>query len=272
MKILVFGGGLGNQLLGYAFAEYVRDKYHQEKVYGVYNKKMLSEHYGLEIAHWFEVQLPPSRWWVSLVTYILYALKKIFGWKGLLDLDQYVVQNDNALVYFAQHTDKRYIPEGEWINFKVDENSLSNSNQKVLTDIKTKNSVFIHVRRGDYLSPKYKDRFEGCCTLDYYKAAVDYIESHVADPCYYIFSNDIEWTKQNLLVNNPTYINWNTGTDSPLDMYLMSQCKYGIMANSTFSWWAAILGIKKGIITYPERWVNPPFKSGDIFYDEWVKL
>lgn len=62
------------------------------------------------------------------------------------------------------------------------------------------------------------------------------------------FSDDIGWVKQNLeLGKDAVFVDWNNGTDSPLDMYLMSQCKYGIIANSTFSYWGARLGIKKSL-------------------------
>ena len=49
MKILVFTGGLGNQIFGYAFYCWIKDKFPQQNFYGIYNHKKLSEHYGLEI-------------------------------------------------------------------------------------------------------------------------------------------------------------------------------------------------------------------------------
>lgn len=272
MKILVYGGGVGNQLFGYAFTQFIRKKFPNEKVFGVYNKKMLSEHYGLELEKWFYVSLPPARWWVSALTGSLYVIKKVTKWKGLLDLDQNIMQNEHALVYFAQHTDKRYIPEQDWIKFKIDHEKLSRANTEVLSVIESTNSVFVHVRRGDYLSPKYKDRFEGCCTLDYYKKAIEYIKAKVENPKFFVFSNDIEWSRENLPLDNPTFIDWNIGTDSPLDLYLMSQCKHCIIANSTFSYWGAVLGDNKGIVTYPDKWINPPFSIGDLFFDSWIRF
>lgn len=272
MKILVFGGGLGNQIFGYAFTSYLRKKYPDQKIYGVYNKSYLSEHYGLEINRWFDVELPPAKWYISFFTYFLYTIKKLTGWTGLLDLNQVIMEKEDAIVYFALHTDKRYIPEGDWLKFKVNEKNLDDKNYKCLNDIYDGNSVFIHVRRGDYLSPKYKDRFEGCCTLDYYIKAIEYVKENINNPQFYIFSNDLNWCKENLPVEKPVYVDWNTDERSPLDMFLMSQCSAGIIANSSFSYWGAMLGKKKKITTYPEKWVNPPFTCGDIFPDYWIKL
>lgn len=272
MKILVYGGGLGNQIFGYAFTQYLRNKYPNKRIYGVYNHRMLNEHYGLEIDRWFDVVLPPSKWYVSLITYLLYLLKRISGWQKYLDTSQYVIKKENALVYFAQHADRRYIPQGNWLNFKLTDELLGKKNISVLEEIKNSNSVFIHVRRGDYLSPKYVDRFQGCCSLEYYNNAIAYIEKMVDNPRFFIFSNDLKWAKDNIKVDNSTYIDWNDGRQSPLDMYLMTQCKAGIMANSTFSYWGCMLGVEKVIVTYPEHWVNPPYKVGDIFPVEWLKM
>lgn len=272
MKILIFGGGLGNQIFEYAFTLHVRKLYPNQKVFGVYSRARLKEHNGLEINKWFDVILPPSKWYISGLTYSLYVIKKLTGWKGLLDLNQVVMEKDDALVYFAQHTDRRYVPVGDWLKFKVTDELLGEKNINLLKEIRNSNAVFIHIRRGDYLSPKYIDRFKGCCTLEYYKKALLYIEAHVDTPRYFVFSNDIDWTKKNLRINNPTYVDWNTGEQSPLDMYMMCQCKYAIIANSTFSYWGAMLGEKKQIVTYPEKWINPPFSVGDLFPDDWIKL
>lgn len=272
MKILVYGGGLGNQIFEYAFTQFVRKMHPNQKVFGVYSQARLNEHRGLEIDKWFDVEMPPSKWYATLLTYILYVIKKTTGWTGLLDLNQLVMTKENALVYFAQHTDKRYIPEGEWLRFNISDERLGEKNLSLLKSIRNSNSVFVHVRRGDYQSPKYKDRFEGCCTLDYYQRAIEYVEKQMDHPVYYVFSDDISWSKENLSLKNAAYVDWNTDDKSPLDMYLMSQCKAGVMANSTFSYWGAMLGVQKKIVTYPEKWVNPPFEVGDIFPGNWVKL
>ncbi len=57
------------------------------------------------------------------------------------------------------------------------------------------------------------------------------------------------------------FLDWNSGTDSPLDMYLMSQCRYGIMANSTFSYWGARLGRKKKQNLLSRKMVEPWYRT-----------
>ena len=50
---------------------------------------------------------------------------------------------------------------------------------------------------------------------------------------FYVFSDDIEWVKQNLSLSNAHYIDWNQGNDSWQDMMLMSHCRNHIICNST---------------------------------------
>ena len=56
-----------------------------------------------------------------------------------------------------------------------------------------------------------------------------------------IFSNDVEWCRNHLKAERITFVDWNTGKESPFDLWLMTQCKHNIIANSSFSWWGAWL-------------------------------
>lgn len=80
----------------------------------------------------------------------------------------------------------------------------------------------------------------------------------------------MSWVKKNLLIPSPIYIDWNNGKDSYIDMFLMSNCLYAIIANSTFSYWGATLGRKKEIIVYPAKWVNEPYTAPCIFPNHWI--
>lgn len=272
MKVLIYMGGLGNQIFCYAFTQYMRKKYPFSRIFGIYNKKKLNEHYGLEINKWFNVKLPPQRWYATLLTFFLYIAKKATGWKGLLDTNQKEITNEKSVVLFALKMDKRYIPQGEWLKFDFSDKQLGNKNLDVLKQIENCNSVFVHVRRGDYLSPEYSKRFEGCCPLDYYNKAIEIVKCKTPNPVFFVFSDDMSWCRNNLNVDKPICVDWNRGNQSPIDMYLMSNCKAAIIANSTFSYWGARLGINKNIVIYPERWINPPEKVGDIFPDKWIKI
>lgn len=120
------------------------------------------------------------------------------------------------------------------------------------------NSVSLHVRRGDYNShPLYG----GICDETYYINAIKKIQSYIDVDVYCVFSNDIEWCKENLpkIIGNRTirYVDWNTGTNSYMDIYLMSHCRHNIIANSSFSWWGAWLNRSNDqIVISPKKWNN----------------
>lgn len=118
-------------------------------------------------------------------------------------------------------------------------------NLNILKLIETCNSVSVHVRRGDYVENiKYKEILGDVCNYKYYKDALDLISNKELNPIFYIFSDDIQWVKNNFDFLNEKkvfFISHNKGKKSFIDMQLMSICKHNIIANSTFSWWAAWL-------------------------------
>ena len=109
------------------------------------------------------------------------------------------------------------------------------SNEMIKEKIRNTNSVSIHVRRGDY------------CQLgldivgkEYYKKALDIIFSKVVEPQVFVFSDaDVKDMFCDLKNINLNYITTNKKEKSFVDMYLMSECKHNIIANSTFSYWGA---------------------------------
>lgn len=271
MRILVFTGGLGNQIFEYAFYLHLKKYFPKDKIYGHYGKK-LQEHYGMELNKWFDVELPKEKWWVLPVVGMFYFYKQIFPKSKHLDLHQRQWINKNAIVYFPFKFCNKYFPnDRSWIKWKIIEESLSTANKELLNKIRSNESCFLHVRRGDYLSPTFKTLFEGCCSINYYISALSFINQKKSNILFICFSDDMDWVKKNLPIGeNAIYVDWNTGEDSPIDMFLMSQCKNGIMANSTFSYWGAYLGEKKGIVTYPSRWWNSKEGNPEIFFNEWI--
>lgn len=125
-------------------------------------------------------------------------------------------------------------------------------------------SVSIHVRRGDYLGgfPVMNEK--------YFFPAMDYFIRNYMDVHFYIFSNDIPWCREHLASEAPmTFVNWNTGDDSLFDMWLMTQCKHNIIANSSFSWWGAWLNQHPDkCVIAPNVWFNT-IETPDVYADDW---
>ena len=273
MRILVFTGGLGNQMFEYAFYLHLKSCFPNDRFYGHYGKK-LKEHYGLEVNRWFETELPPEKWWTLPVVGLFYLYKKLVPNSKWLDLHQREWKHHEAKVFFPFKFSKQYFPKGnEWMKWKVDENNLADKNKELLSKIRSNHTCFVHVRRGDYLASNYKSIFEGCCTLDYYKRALAYMREKYPEIMFVCFSDDMAWLRDNLQLGvNSIFIDWNKGKDSPLDMYMMSQCDNAIIANSSFSYWGAFLGKKKETTIYPQKWWNSQDGNPDLFWNGWIAL
>ena len=151
---------------------------------------------------------------------------------------------------------------------------LVGENRILSESITEQESIGVHIRRGDYLlNPLF--RVHG---LEYYQKAIEQILTVVEKPVFYIFSNDYEWCEKNIRIDYPLhFVNHNSEQQPYFDLYLMSLCKHNIIANSSFSWWAAWLNFNPGKkIIAPSPWVNrsTTFYSNidDIVPDLWSKV
>jgi hypothetical protein len=144
--------------------------------------------------------------------------------------------------------------------------------QGVLDNINKEQSVSIHVRRGDYAGAKEFD----VCSIEYYKNAIEYITSLKRNLRYYIFSDDTEWVKGHFDFIEEYQVIDNSACENTdyWDLYLMSKCKYNIIANSTFSWWGAWLNQNpEKIVIVPEKWNGYDYVLTDeICPPEWKRI
>lgn len=136
------------------------------------------------------------------------------------------------------------------------------------------NSVSLHIRRGDYVSNQRANQLHGVCSLDYYKKAVGIILAQIPSPRFFVFSDDIDWAKRNLLLQYPThFVSGSTIRDTE-EMMVMSTCKNHIIANSSFSWWGAWLSENKSkIVIAPKEWFQTAdLDTNDLLPDTWIKI
>lgn len=127
--------------------------------------------------------------------------------------------------------------------------------QKLLAEIKKCNAVGLHIRRGDYVSNRSANAYHGMCSDAYYHEAVRLILERVAEPHFFIFSDDPVWVVSSFTIDCPmTVVDCNTPDQAYDDLRLMAACKHFIIANSSFSWWGAWLG------RHPEKTVIAPKK------------
>lgn len=152
----------------------------------------------------------------------------------------------------------------------------SADNAQWLARVAGSTSVALHIRRGDYVADARANSVHGTCPIDYYLRAVERLRERVAGiPEFYVFSDDPDWAEANLRLGYPThFLRHNDKAADYEDLRLMSACRHAIIANSTFSWWAAWLNPHpdKTIIA-PARWFRTDtLDDRDLIPQDWLRV
>ena len=289
MKIVKYRGGLGNQMFIYAFSVALRETFRQEILVDTHYYKSRNFHNGLEIERIFGIHLTEAKLsdklkmsWYFPNYWIDYHLlgklparkntvRELPGQKVSLELlddssDKFYDGYWQSYQYFDSCRDV-ILKEFTFPKISMEDKLNFELNERLKNE---ENSVGIHIRRGDYLK---NWKYRGLCGIDYYQKAIAYILEHIKSPKFFLFSDDIDWVKENIspLLKGyaVTFVNWNHSINSYKDMQLMAMCKNLIIANSSFSWWAAYLNQNNPIVVAPEKWINS-FVDFRIQYKDWI--
>lgn len=286
--------GLGNQMFQYAFARMLSIEYSINfkldttfyESQNLYSSSILRE-YQLSV---FKMKplIAESEEVYKFTTPSFFQRKKriLFSSFSPYKFQNFIIENDryishnllnlkNDIYLHGYWQDERYFKSIEHIirDDFIFVNKPNECNNKYLDLINNSNSVSIHIRRTDFISDVNFYKTRGICDVAYYMKAIEYIKMHVHDPHFLIFSDDLDWVRNNILFNNKhTYINCNSINNGFDDMRLMSFCKFHIIANSSFSWWGAWLS------NYPEKIVIAPLvwkkinTSIKCVPDNWIRL
>ncbi|MCR5686506.1 MAG: alpha-1,2-fucosyltransferase [Lachnospiraceae bacterium] len=173
--------------------------------------------------------------------------------ESILNLD--VTRNCYIFGFFIEEA--YYRDRTEKLRSELKFPPFAGQNAELAAKMAGEESVAVHVRRGDYLSAKYSDKFL-CLGMDYYEKAVGIIKEKFDDPVFYIFSEDPDYVREAFSwLPEKTVITHNTGNESYRDMQLMTKCRAVITANSTFSQLGSVLNENPGHITvYPARYMK----------------
>lgn len=287
MKLVTLSGGLGNQMFQYAF--YLSLKMHDEKVY-LYKNKILNnaDHNGYELERLFHVEK----------VYDDKRMTNLLLKKGIGNIMKHIL----FPVKVRERIIHDYSAYGDWLNrtpwygvhlvgywqsecyfervsgvvrnsFSFDKQMLNERTKSCFESMCSVNAISLHVRRGDYLLAENVGSLGNICDKRYYQKAMDVINEKVENPVFYVFSDDIKWTIENIpLPENAVFVDWNRRQDSWQDMFLMSSCKHNIIANSSFSWWGAWLNNNenKSVIA-PALWIrNTP--APNVAPSSWIRI
>lgn len=263
--IVGFKGGLGNQMFQYAFGLAVQKRTGRRVIFDktIYDKPNKRKYelgfLNLDI-EFLENDAEVKQKFINEQNPFAYE-EGLFAYKEAMDYHGYF-QNEKYLAGIENQVRKAFtfpkIPKGDEFNSEV-----------LRMVKKTKNPVFIHLRRDDYLTNNW------VLPLSYYQDAVKYVKERVDNPVFFVLGIKCEdYIKSELDIGEDYIVldevNFRNKEDWK-DMYLMTKFKHCIIANSTFSWWGAWLGdpAKNRVIVAPSPFVCG---SDEIVCDSWIKL
>lgn len=278
IRIGVIFYGLGNQMMSYLYYK-ARTELTGEKIYlWAPRHKPLADHNGYELNRLFGIKTV-NRFW-SWVFEQLYKHQHNRIIRRFVSVRRDTLPDLSAPrphckpIHFIMAGDKDkdfYTKRREEIlqTYTFDESMLNQRSRQwldmMLLDTK---SCSLHVRRGDYVG---HPNFDGICTLTYYRNAIAEMQHSVGDDVsFFVFSDDINWCRQQFGDNGYHYVDCNSGQDSWQDLMLISSCKHHIMANSTFSWWGSFLGQKAdSVIICPPQFTRKD--HGENYPQSWMR-
>jgi glycosyl transferase family 11 len=289
MIITRLTGGIGNQMFQYAFGRRLADHHKTELKLdlGFYSDPVLNVpprtfdldifNITSEVASDKEIKKFAKRVNHDLTDRVL---NRIFGVKASHIREPHFYFSEAAFnspdnVYLSGYwQSEKYFGDIEPklrrdFTFKDPINDLA---KPILEKINCTESVCVHVRRGDFLT----NPLNGLYGKDYYVAASEIVSSGKPDKAYFVFSDDVEWCKENLQFDGET-----TFVDNDFgprkfrdDLWLMSECKHFIIANSSFSWWAVWLNTNpRRTVVAPKAWFQDrSLDTRDLIPDNWVTI
>jgi hypothetical protein len=263
-KYIKIYAGLGNQIFQYAYGLYLQQQ--GDKVTFLLQKNTspnsdITDIFDFDSSHFFIA--------TNFIQKICLTVKKIYA--------KYILGQ-----YYSGFYQKHLIPDSVPLSltFKREKQYQATSLYKKISEYE---AVSLHIRGGDYIG---LNAFSDVCTSAYYKRAIACIQENIQNPHFFVFTNDSKITESLLLelslikdIDYTLVYNSEYKNDPGFDLYLMSQCKHNIIANSTFSWWGAYMNVHpEKIVVAPQNWLNSNFVSeveliqrNKILIPSWIK-
>jgi hypothetical protein len=265
-------GGLGNQLFQINFGNFLHEKFNQDVHFDFSFFKTKGKRKPLVRSILKEINQPPKNITKRFIKFNSFRLNqlynKIFNKNYFTEFDPKIQIDENQNYFFDGYwQDQKFLTKDSIQFQKV---KFSKTTKDYLDQIQaSKKSISIHIRRTDYLTKKNIKIFR-ILDQDYYLKAINLISKESnANFKIFVFSDNIKWAEKNLKFDlETTYIQ---NTDELEDFNLMMNCQHNILANSTFSWWAAYLKKnKRGLIIGPKIWYNNQSFEKNIKLKNWT--
>ena len=254
-------GGLGNQMFQYIYGQYLKILLNK-KIFYVAKMSSNSSSFTKRSLDLENFDVPNFQYSESRISFWERVFRKFILIFPMLNR-KYIIQQNPHDIPDIERSVNYY--DGYWQNYiyyNVVKEKIGNpftlsqedlfKYESIINEIKNCQAVSIHVRRNDYINIPENAKIFEVCENEYYEKTISYIKERIENPVFFIFSQDQEWCTENFKGYNFIFMDKNP---AHIDVFLMSICKHNIIANSTFSWWGAILNenVEK-MVFYPKRW------------------
>ena len=270
-------GGLGNQLFGYFAGAFYAQKFNKLLIVDLTQVSLGLTNHGSQLTSFklsksYELIRSKPRRFARLIKRIFdkfsikFKLIKYFRYKlfGVyqskeVGFDSFLEKQSEISRIQGYYQTWKYVDNLQELGADLSLEIIKPSNWflELQNEINKVKPIVIHVRRGDYKNP---DSPVGLLSRSYYQDAIEIVKSKYEKSNFWIFSDDIADSHKlldGLIPKNSNWVSPPEGSDPAESLVLMSLSKVIIIANSSFSWWAAKTGVEKKLVIAP----NPWFKS-----------
>ncbi len=258
-------GGLGNQMFQYTFSEYVEQKTSAPCVLDVNFFDYVRYVRGASVRE-FELDKMDTKYM---------AVVGDAACSQVVDEDAIDSCNlgDKFFYFNGYWQNKKYFEAVRDVvchDFELKRSYVDEAMRRTIDKMENSNSVSVHIRRSDYLTGQNVDIFselgEG-----YYSSAISAIANN-GEFSIFIFSDDTAYAEElakRLGISDYMVM---PIREAYRDLYLMSCCRHHIIANSSFSWWGAVLGQHRypdGKVVAPASWYKERPRP-NLYFDDWI--
>lgn len=279
MILFLANGRLGNQLFQYAFLRTIaKDK---EKILTA-SMNVFVAHFTVNNPHFFNLRIGP---FCELI--LIHFIKPILLLCARLKIIGYVAQSRSQSIVFPTYKKRNgLLPitlvesdfyqsekffDQEKLDFKIKEGYIKEAKDFLSAIPDGHEPVFVHIRRGDYI---FTSSF-GIEGMDlpkkYFEKAIKIITKKMNRPFFIFISDDTGFVEccfdhiTNKIISKKSMAT---------DLAIMSMCDYGIVSNSSFSWWGAYMMKNRKAVIFPKYWLSWKSKIESIvdIYPNWAEV